>query len=173
MHLNMTDEATIQSSPAASNARLTALVGAACCAALLHWVPVFEGTIQRAYADPIGILTVCTGDTNFAVLGKAYTKQECTEILDKDLVTAAQGVLKCVPELRGQTYPLAAATSFTFNVGEKAFCNSTMAMQFRIGDLQAACDQFPRWINAGGHPLPGLVKRRQLEREICLGKLQE
>lgn len=38
----------------------------------------------------------------------------------------------------------------------------------RIGEIKAACNQFPRWVYAGKQKLPGLVKRREAERELCL-----
>ncbi|MGV8726505.1 glycoside hydrolase family protein [Pseudomonas aeruginosa] len=39
------------------------------------------------------------------------------------------------------------------------------------GDDQGAADQFPRWVNAGGKRLEGLVKRRAAERALFLEPL--
>lgn len=146
---------------------IAAVVGTGAAAILLSVVPKFEGVILRGYKDPIGIVTACAGHTKTAKLGVAYTPAQCTAMLDADLVEHAEGVLACTPELKGRTYQLAAATSFAFNVGIGAYCGSTMAKLNRLGDYAGACRQLPRWVNAGGRVLPGLVTRRASEMEIC------
>jgi lysozyme len=147
---------------------LRQLLPAACVAILCANVPNFEGMILRGYADPIGIVTACAGHTKTAILGRPYTEEECAVLLELDLAEHAAGVLACVPALQHRVGPLAASVSFAFNVGVRAFCTSTMARLLTAGDIAAACEQLPRWIHAGGQVLPGLVKRRQVEREICL-----
>lgn len=150
---------------------LQATVGAGAAALLLSYVPKFEGMVLRGYADPIGIVTACAGHTKTAVLGRPYTPAECTELLDSDLVGHAEGVLACTPGLKGQTYRLAAATSFAFNVGVGAYCKSSMARKFNAGDYAGACAEMSRWVYAGGRVLPGLVSRRATERAMCEGRL--
>ncbi|MNK29196.1 Lysozyme RrrD [compost metagenome] len=151
--------------------RLLSLVGAASVTVLTAYVPQFEGTILRGYRDPIGIVTACTGHTATAVLGKPYTRAECEAMLQQDLVKHAEGVLACTPGLKGQIGPLSSAVSFAFNVGNGAYCRSTMARKFMAGDIDGACNEFQRWTYAGGRQLPGLVKRRQVEAEICRGRI--
>lgn len=153
-------------------ASLVALIGAGCTAALCNFLPTVEGTIYRGYKDPIGIVTACTGHTLTAVLGRPYTPAECESLLVMDLIDHAEPVLKCTPGLRSQPYPLTAAISFTFNVGEHAYCNSTMARKFNAGDIAGACAELSKWIYAGGKVLPGLVTRREKERAICEGRLE-
>lgn len=150
---------------------LQATVGAGAAALLLSYVPKFEGMVLRGYADPIGIVTACAGHTKTAVLGRPYTPAECAELLDSDLVGHADGVLACTPSLKGQTYRLAAATSFAFNVGVGAYCKSSMARKFNAGDYAGACAEMSRWVYAGGRVLPGLVTRRATERAMCEGRL--
>lgn len=156
----------------ATRKSLQATVGVACAATLLTCVPRFEGTILRGYRDPIGIVTACSGHTATAVLGRPYTPEECQRLLVDDLVSRAEGVDSCL-DGAVQGLPVgahAAAISFAFNVGVPTFCQSTMARLLLQGDIQGACAQLPRWVYAGGKPLPGLVKRRQAERDICEGK---
>jgi lysozyme len=149
---------------------LAAIVGAACCATLVAYVPKFEGVVLRGYKDPIGIVTACAGHTATAVLGRAYTPQECEQLLQADLVDHAEGVLACTPSLTSMTGPKAAAISFAFNVGVAKYCGSTMARKFNAGDVLGACAELSRWTYAGGRELPGLVTRRQAERAICEGR---
>ncbi|MGO4304177.1 lysozyme [Cupriavidus sp. RAF12] len=150
---------------------LQASVGAGAAALLLSYVPKFEGVVLRGYKDPIGIVTACAGHTKTAVLGRPYTSAECAALLDADLVEHADGVLACTPGLKGQTYRLAAATSFAFNVGVSAYCSSSMARKFRGGDYAGGCAELSRWVYAGGRQLPGLVTRRATERAMCEGRI--
>lgn len=144
---------------------LAATVGSACAILLFACIPQFEGTVLHGYKDPIGIVTACTGNTNQAVLGKRYTREECQRILEDDLVDHAIGVQKCVHrELT--TGERTAAVSFAFNVGVKKFCQSTFARKLDSGD-PTACAELSKWVWAGDRKLPGLVTRRAAEREMC------
>jgi len=149
--------------------RTAAVTGAAVAALVLPFLPKVEGTVLRGYRDPIGVVTACSGHTLTAALGKAYTPEQCAELLDVDTAEHAAGVLRCTPGLQGRTGPLAAATSFAFNVGTGAYCRSTMARLFNAGDYVNGCNELLKWTYAGGRQLPGLVKRRQAELAICKG----
>lgn len=158
---------------------LGATVGVSVAAVLLNIVPEFEGMILRGYKDPIGIVTACAGHTKTAVLGKPYTKEQCLELLEQDLVEHAEGVLRCTPALKDRPYQLAAATSFTYNIGTGAYCRSMTARRFNAGNFAGACKAMnesdsgrPQWVYAGGKMLPGLVKRRRTERALCEADLQ-
>jgi lysozyme len=61
----------------------------------------------------------------------------------------------------------AALVSFTYNVGGTAFCQSTLVRKLNSGDPKA-CDELLRWTKAKGIELPGLVKRREAERQLCI-----
>ena len=154
-----------------NNKTLGGIAGTGAAALLLSYVPQFEGMILRGYKDPIGIVTACAGHTATAVLGKPYTKEECSRLLDQDLAEHAQGVMECihVDTTQGQRV---AFISFGFNVGTNAWCNSTANRLLNAGDFAGACAQLSRWTLAGGRELPGLVKRRKVERDICEGKIQ-
>lgn len=152
--------------------KFVALVGAGSAALLLTWVPFFEGTILRGYQDPIGVVTACSGHTKTAVLGRPYTPTECEDLLLTDLMEHAQGVEACitVPITLGQR---AAFVSFAYNVGVEAFCSSTMLHKLNTEDYAGACAELSRWVYAGGQKLPGLVTRRQIERDMCEGRVTE
>lgn len=175
---------------------LAAVVGITCCTWLLTAVPQFEGTILRGYKDPIGIVTACSGHTKTAVLGRPYSKAECTGLLDEDLVAHSEGVLKCTPVLAGKSNQLGAAISFAFNIGVRNYCSSTTARRFNAGDFAGACKAMnendrggQQWVSAGKkqkinedgrrvvdqygravmvpNVLRGLVTRRAAERALC------
>ncbi|UEP49667.1 lysozyme [Burkholderia ambifaria] len=153
---------------------LVGVVGAAAAALLFSMVPKFEGTKLIGYFDPVGIPTKCMGDTTNVVVGQRYSEAECRELLERQLIVHAEPVLKCTPILKGHTYQLAAAVSFAYNVGTTAYCGSTTAKRFNAGDWKGACRAMneadngrPQWVTARGRVLPGLVKRRADERELC------
>lgn len=138
---------------------------------LVAFVPHSEGTVFHGYRDPVGIITACNGHTGEgAELGRQYTPADCQQFLQTDLYEHAEGVLRCVPQLKDKTGPLAASVSFAFNAGDAKFCGSTMARKFAAGDIAGGCAEFSRWVYAGGKVLPGLVVRRREERAICEGR---
>ena len=134
----------------------------------------FEGLRQFAYHDPPGILTVCYGHTGPDVQkGRRYTLAECKALLERDMATAIDAVERCRPGLPERVH--AAFADAVYNLGPTIVCdrrNSTAARLLAEGDLAGACMQLPRWAKArvGGQmvELPGLVKRRAAERDLCL-----
>lgn len=154
-----------------SRAKLIAKIGAGATALAVPLVMLYEGTVLQSYRDPIGIVTACVGHTGPELrMGQRYTRQQCEDMLYGDLFKHAQA-LDCIkqPMTDGQK---AAFLSFAFNVGNKALCDSTLAHKANAGDMPGACAELSRWTRAGGRELPGLVKRRAAERELCERGLQ-
>jgi lysozyme len=59
--------------------------------------------------------------------------------------------------------------SFTYNVGEDAFAKSTLLRLLNEGqNKDIVAKQFDRWVYAGGKVSPGLVKRRNAEKQVFL-----
>lgn len=134
----------------------------------------YEGLRQIPYLDPPGVLTTCWGSTSDVIPGRKYSLEECKDRLDKDMVHAINLVERCQPGLPDNV--LAAFSDAVFNMGPTIACNtekSTAARLLKAKDYPAACNQLPRWNTAriAGVPvvLPGLVKRREAERQLCLG----
>lgn len=132
-----------------------------------------EGLYHYAYYDPPGILTVCYGSTTNVVKNKYYPLEECKARLDKDMLAAIDQVERCVPDLPEK--PLAAFADAVYNMGPTISCNtqkSAAARLLKAGQITAACNQLPRWNKApiAGQfvELPGLTKRREAERQLCL-----
>lgn len=131
-----------------------------------------EGLRQYAYYDPPGILTVCYGHTGNVEKGRKYSLAECDSLLSADMKQAVLTVERCVPGLPENV--LAAFGDAVFNIGPRVACgpDSTAARLLKAGDITAACMQLPRWSKAriAGVmvTLPGLVKRRAKERDLCL-----
>jgi lysozyme len=132
-----------------------------------------EGLRQYAYYDPPGVLTVCYGHTGSVQKGRLYSKAECEGLLGQDMLDAVRTVDRCVPGLPWKT--AAAWADAVFNLGPTIACDqkrSTAARLLRAGMWREACMQLPRWNKArvAGKmvELPGLTKRRHLEKDLCL-----
>lgn len=152
-----------------------ARVSAAAAAAALIAVPA-EGLRQVAYRDPPGIWTVCWGSTTNVVPGRRYSLEECRARLDADMTAAVTAVERCRPGLPPSV--LAAFSDAAFNLGPRIACDSTSSTAARLLAARRyaeACEQLPRWDKAriAGVmvALPGLTKRRQAERDLCLQDL--
>ncbi len=59
-----------------------------------------------------------------------------------------------------------ALVSFVFNCGVGNFASSTLLRQLNLDNREAVAGQFLKWVNAGGKPAPGLVRRRTAERAL-------
>ena len=140
---------------------------------LLVFVPAYEGTVNEAYLDPIGIPTICTGHTGGVKLGMRLSDAECALLLSQDLGIALRAVdsLVTAPMTDGQR---AAYASFVFNIGARKFRTSTMLRKANAYDRSGSCAEFDRWMYAGGRDCRirlnnciGLVDRRSTERFVC------
>lgn len=132
-----------------------------------------EGLRQWAYDDIANpkLLTVCYGTTGPEVIkGKKYSLEECRAFLDADMLSAVKTVEACHPGLPENV--LAAFGDAVYNLGPSVACNSTASSYLAAGNYTLACNQLSRWNRArvGGVsvPLPGLTKRREAERLLCL-----
>ena len=148
-------------------------------AAALVGIVLHEGYSERAIIPvPGDVPTIGFGTTSGVKLGDTITPPQA---LARALVDVQQfeGAIKtCV------TVPLTqneydAYVSFAYNVGSRAFCQSTLVKKLNLGDFKGACDELLRWRFFQGKDcaLPenrrlcgGLVKRREAEYRKCLGE---
>lgn len=132
-----------------------------------------EGLRQWAYRDPVGLPTICFGSTHNVKLSDFRTVHECKALLTKEMTDVVNAVDKCAPGLPANV--LAAFSDAAYNIGEHIACDankSTAARMLRNGDIKGACNQLLKWDKAtvAGVKvvLPGLTKRREMERDLCL-----
>jgi len=133
-----------------------------------------EGLRQFAYLDPPGILTVCYGHTGGVEKGRKYSMDECRSLLNDDMREAIDAVERCHPGLPVPV--LAAFGDAVYNIGPTVACNSTASRMLSAGQIADACRQLPRWsfakVAGVSVQLPGLVKRRSAEMNLCLEGVQ-
>lgn len=137
----------------------------------LEFIKDREGVINRVYLDPVGLPTVGVGHLvtpeDGLMVGDLISESLALELLRKDLAKAEAAVLKAVKVPLSQNQ-FDALVSFVFNVGASNFRTSTLLRHLNAFNYTAAADEFPKWANAGGRRLPGLVRRRADERALFL-----
>lgn len=171
-----------------SKARIAGAAVAAALAIATPFIAGWEGKRNAAYLDAAGVWTICYGHTGPEVkMGLRYSDDQCTAILREDIAKHVAPVLKCSPILKDHPNQLAGSASFAFNFGGPAYCGSKIARHFNAGDFKRACDAFLGWDNVrtGAYlpgyrcfkaksngqiycKFPGLTRRREAERRLCL-----
>lgn len=155
-----------------SKGAIGAAVAVAISAAGVMFIGDREGKQNEPYRDIAGVWTVCYGSTGAHVLRDGVRSDaECVTLLDEDLDRFEAAVNRCTPVPKTQPQ-FDALVSISFNIGEAAYCNSTLARKFNQGDTLGAADQFLVWnksrINGQLVPVRGLTLRRQAERTLFL-----
>jgi lysozyme len=151
-----------------TRAKRVARAAAPWAAAGAIFVAGWEGVQLVAYKDPIGIVTVCAGETRGVKMGDRYTMAECQAMLAAALQDYADGARRCVDFDNMPTSRQIAVVSITYNIGVGAFCKSSMARKFNSGDVKGACDAFLQYNKAGGIVWRGLTRRRVAEHALCI-----
>jgi lysozyme len=143
---------------AALSASAVALVGLA----------VHEGHRENAYLDIVGIPTIGYGTTEGVKLGDRTDPIKALQRALSDMQKFEGAIKECVTVPLHQ-YEYDAFLSLSYNIGARAFCNSTLVKKLNAYDYQGACDEILRWNKAGGRVVNGLTIRRQKEHQQCLG----
>ncbi|MFC3097389.1 lysozyme [Alteraurantiacibacter palmitatis] len=148
--------------------RAAGLVGSVLAALALAVATIapWEGKRNEPYRDPIGILTVCYGETRVPM--RRYTDAECTAMLESGAAGFMEGVRRRNPGIVEYPHQWAAHTSLAYNIGQSAYDRSSVARLFAEGRQVEACRFMNRFVYAGGKKLRGLERRRAAEVELCL-----
>lgn len=146
------------------------------CAVVTPFLMKSEGLRTKPYKDPVGINTVCYGETNVPM--RVYSRDECGAMLRERLARIyAPKILACIPQLAepGRRNEFAAMIDSAYNAGPTAVCKSRMAAHFRAGRWVAGCNSLKGWyVTARDRrtgqrvQLRGLVLRREEMARLCL-----
>jgi lysozyme len=138
-------------------------------ASALVGIAVHEGYRGEAYEPVKGdVPTIGFGTTEGVEMGDRITPERALVRLLQDASKFEKAVKRCAP-VPMYSYEFDSYVSLTYNIGEGAFCKSTMAKLLKEQKYEEACKQILRWDRFKGKPLPGLTKRRQEEYQKCLG----
>jgi GH24 family phage-related lysozyme (muramidase) len=137
----------------------------------------FEGCRLQAYPDPgtgRDPWTIGWGSTTDE-LGQAikpgtiWTQERADSRLKdqvRDFGNKVAAVLDGVPTTQHQ---FDAMVSLAYNIGIRAFADSTLVKRHKEGAYAGAALEFLRWNKAGGKVLAGLTKRRDAESWLYKG----
>lgn len=129
----------------------------------------FEGLRLESYQDSVGVWTIGYGHTLGVKKGQKITKERAKELLYKDVERFEKTVNRRVKVPLTQ-YQFDALVSFSFNVGGRAFTNSTLLKVLNIGYYEGVPKELKKWVYAGDERLEGLVKRRKAEAAMFQGQ---
>ncbi|MGO8397913.1 lysozyme [Rhizobium ruizarguesonis] len=148
----------------------------------LEMIKDFEGWQPMAYNDPVGYCTIGYGhlialqrceNIQLGEFANRLTEEKGEDLLIRDLVPARLAVVQSVSGTVDLTDDqFSALASFTFNVGDSNFKNSTMLRLINEKEFEAAAGQFARWVRAKNRILPGLVIRRACSETLFRGHLE-
>lgn len=99
---------------------------------------------------------------------RVWSKEEVNALFREDVAGFERGVLRLVPGVVGHQGRFDALVSFAFNAGLGNLQRSQIRMRANRGDWEGAAEALMDWTKGGGKVLPGLVKRRQAEKELFL-----
>ena len=140
----------------------------------------WEGLVPHEYLDSGGAPTIGIGHlltrserTSGKIVIKGassdyrdgLSEQQCWDLLDEDLDPVERIVNDNVKVALNQNQ-FDALVSFAFNVGNGAFCGSTLLKKLNQGLYEQIPGEMRRWNKDNGHVVKGLINRR--EKEIAL-----
>lgn len=135
------------------------------------------GGLFEAYADPahgwrvptIGWGTIEYPDGKKVQRGDVITQDRADYLLAWEMEEKAKAVQRLVTvSLNADQF--AALVSFAYNLGIGNLGSSTLLKKLNARDYVGASNEFPKWCRADGKIMAGLVRRRQSERNLFLGK---
>lgn len=139
----------------------------------LAMIKEFEGLYLKAYLDPVGIPTIGWGTIKYPDGRKVKMGEQISvEQAEDYLIHEVMGFVKSVTALVKRDISnnaFCALVSFCYNLGAGSLGKSTLLKKLNAGaPMPEVAAEFGKWINAGGKPLKGLIRRREAERKLFL-----
>ena len=97
--------------------------------------------------------------------GLTITQDQADQLLLSDIAASVTCVNGAVTATINQNQ-FDELVDFVFNLGCSALLSSTLLRHLNAGDFAAAAPQFLLRDHAGGVVIPGLLRRRQAERDL-------
>ena len=146
-----------------------AIAGIALSATALVGIASWEGYVEKAYQDIVGVWTIGFGTTAGVKPNQSITPVVALQRKIEDIQKFEGAIKQCVTvPLHQHEYD--AYISLAYNIGPTAFCGSTLVRKLNASDYEGACKEILRWNRAGGQVVKGLDNRRKNEYQKCIGK---
>ena len=142
---------------------------------LIYFIKQMEGFAPSVYNDVVGVRTLGYGLTGKEIEGlNEITEEKATNLLTKYVNDNYFSPVLSILKAKGINNPLQrevdAFASFAYNLGVGSFKSSTLLKKYIQGEREGTIyNEFMRWVNAGGKPYQGLIKRRNYEWKIFSG----
>lgn len=139
-------------------------------ASALVGLAVHEGYQGKAYIPVKGDRpTLGFGDAQDVKPGDKTDPVRALVRLNFQADVFQQEMRQCIGDVPMYQYEWDAIISWSFNVGSRAACGSTLVKKLQARDYTGACNELLRWNKFQGRELAGLTKRRQDEHRKCMG----
>ena len=138
-------------------------------------IKTFEGFRSSPYLCAAGVVTVGFGTTRgsdgrpIRMDMEPVTKDVGLQLLLNDLAKVERSVGRLI-KIGLNSNEFSSLCSFCYNVGSGNLQMSTLRSKLNRGDRDGAADEFPKWRRAGGRILAGLVRRREMERQLFVSE---
>ena len=135
----------------------------------LALIKKFEGCELKAYLCSAGVWTIGYGHTKDVVEGMEITQEQAEQMLVDELHEYESYINKYVTVALSQNQ-FDALVSWVYNLGPANLSASTMLKVLNSGEYEDVPAQMKRWNKAGGKVLEGLIRRREAEACLFVGK---
>ena len=135
----------------------------------LALIKKFEGCELKAYQCSAGVWTIGYGHTKDVIEGMEITQEQAEQMLVDELHEYESYINKYVTVALSQNQ-FDALVSWVYNLGPANLSASTMLKVLNSGEYEDVPAQMKRWNKAGGKVLEGLIRRREAEACLFIGK---
>ena len=140
----------------------------------LEIIKKFEGFRGHPYRDVVGVCTIGYGTTHYEdgrpvrCSDVPISKERATEIMRHEIDHHYGNAVDHYVGRHTTQAQFDALVSFAYNLGVGALKKSSLLRHHNARNHDRAANEFRKWVHAGGRTLPGLVRRRQMEKDLYL-----
>ena len=135
----------------------------------LALIKKFEGLELTAYKCAAGVWTIGYGHTKDVQEGDEWSEAHADHMLEVELEEFEEYINDNVTVALSQNQ-FDALVSWVYNLGPANLKASTMLKVLNSGDYEGVPAQIQRWNKAGGKVLEGLIRRREAEALLFVGR---
>ena len=135
----------------------------------LSLIKHFEGCELKAYRCAANVLTIGYGSTKGVTEDMEITQEGAEELLQEEM-HEYEGYINDMVKVPLEQHQFDSMVSWVFNLGSGNLSSSTLLKKINNSEYDEVPEQIKRWNKAGGKVLEGLVRRREAEALLFLGK---
>ena len=135
----------------------------------LALIKKFEGLELKAYQCAAGVWTIGYGHTKDVQEGDEWSESHADHMLEVEL-EEFEGYINDNVTVALSQNQFDALVSWVYNLGPANLKASTMLKVLNSGDYEGVPAQIKRWNKAGGKVLKGLIRRREAEALLFIGR---